>query len=653
VSTLASIPTAVNVRANPQLARLASWWPLVGLLAAFAAVVVVLGALGHPGDAPSGVGRWLQRVPRGLERVTGIPGWAAATVGTSLFGLLLAGIGFYNDVAWHIYLGRDKNLFTAPHTMIVAGLATITGAAGVGIVFASLDRVKTAIRGEWLRVPWSTVPLGVLGCTALAGFPLDDRWHSFYGIDVTMWSPTHLIMIMGAALSPLAAWLVLAEAGVRPSDSGWARVAHTLTAMLVLAGLTAPLGEFAFGVPQYSQLYQPALIALASGIALVAARLVLGPFGALIVAGSSLLFGVGTFVQPRPGAHLVAQRAPALYLAGALAVELAAVAFGTRRRVRFAIGSGVAIATLGLGGEWWWNARAHQPWHGPLALPALLISLLLAPAAAVVGAAYAGAIRSAPAIRSGAPTGEWAATGSTAGAVSGARAASGAAAGAGEAAPTVVPAFAVVAAFVAITLGLMIPLPRRVAPVTATVHLIPAASAGPLFGSEATVQVTLQPAGAADHAWWFQTGAWQGGGLVNAAMKETGPGQWTSEQPVPVGGGWKTLVRLHKGTTMMAVPVFFPADPGINAAEIPAVDRTAPFLNERHYLLREETGGASWYADMVEALIVGIVALWLGSYALAAARVSQRRSIPVSERPGPSGSGNTPSRRPQPASRPA
>src|SRR5260370_1042742 len=83
-----------------------------------------------------------------------------------------------------------------------------------------------------------------------------------------------------------------------------------------------------------------------------------------------------------------------------------------------------------------------------------------------------------------------------------------------------------------------------------------------------------------------------------------------ADQPVPVGGAWKTLVRLHKGTTMMAVPVFFPADPGINAAEIPAVDRTAPFLNERHYLLREETGGASWYADMVEALIVGIVALW-------------------------------------------
>ena len=649
MTLFAGVLGIVNVRANPQLARLASWWPLFGLLAAFAAVVVVLGVLGHPGDAPSPVGRFLQRVPRGLERVTGIPGWAAATVATSLFGLLLAGIGFYNDVAWHIYLGRDKNLFTAPHTMIVLGLATITGAAGLGILSASLDRVKTAIRGEWLRVPWSTVPLGVLGCTALAGFPLDDRWHSFYGIDVTMWSPTHLIMIMGAALSPLAAWLVLAEAGVRPSDSGWARVAHTLTAMLVLAGLTAPLGEFAFGVPQYSQLYHPALIALAAGLALVAARLVLGPFGALIVAVSSLLFGVGTFVQPRPGAHLVAQRAPALYLGGAVAVEMMAVLLGTRRRIRFALGAGIGIATLGLAGEWLWNARAHQPWQGPLAVPALLISLLIAPAAAVVGAAYASAIRSeatgldAARPKAGAPRAAGTAD-ATAGAVRTA---------VRTAVPTAVPAFAAVAALVAITVGLTIPLPRRVAPVTATVHLIPAASAGPLFGSEANVQVTLQPAKAADHAWWFQAGSWQGGGLVNAAMKHTGPGQWTSDHAVPVSGGWKTLVRLHKGTTMMAVPVFFPADPGINAPEIPAVDRTVRFMNERHYLLREETGGAGWFADMAEALIVGIVALWLGSLALAAVRISRRRRVPVGERSGRAGTGMAPSRRSRPAARPA
>ena len=39
-----------------------------------------------------------------------------------------------------------------------------------------------------------------LGFTALGGFPLDDLWHAHYGVDVTMWSPTHLLMILGALL---------------------------------------------------------------------------------------------------------------------------------------------------------------------------------------------------------------------------------------------------------------------------------------------------------------------------------------------------------------------------------------------------------------------------------------------------------------------
>jgi hypothetical protein len=596
----------VNVGANPQLRPLASWWPLVAMLAGYGAVVVTLSVVGHSGDAPSAIGRLLQRVPRGLERVTGIPGWAAATIGTALFGLAMAGVGFYNDVAWHIYLGRDKQLFTAPHTMIVLGLGFITAAAGIGVLFASLDRLDTAIQAQWLRIPWSTVPLAAMGFTALVGFPLDDLWHAFYGIDVTMWSPTHLIMIMGAALSPMAAWLALAEAGVRPSDSAWARGIHTVTAMLVLAGLTAPLGEFAFGVPQFSQLYHPALIAVAAGLALVAARVVLGRGGALLVAVASFVFSIGTFVQPRPGHHLVSQRSPALYLGSAVAVELAALLFGVGRRLRFALAAGIGVGTLGLAVEWAWNAHAHQPWHSSFAVPAVVISVFLGCAAAVVGAGYAGVVQGPIASESSQ--------------VRSVRAA------------------AVVAGFVVIALGLIIPIPRHVAPVTAAVHLVPTPSGGPILGSQANLQVDLQPASAANNTWWFQASSWQGGGLVVADMRRTAPGRWVSARPVPIGGGWKTLMRLHKGTTMMAVPVFFPVDPSV-AAEIPAIDRTTRFANERHYLLREETSGAGWFADIAELLILAIVGLWVSSNAVAGNRIARswRRveGVPRPDRPKP------------------
>ena len=43
---------------------------------------------------------------------------------------------------------------------------------------------------------------GVLICAcgafALLGFPLDDLWHRLFGQDVTLWGPTHLMLIGGA-----------------------------------------------------------------------------------------------------------------------------------------------------------------------------------------------------------------------------------------------------------------------------------------------------------------------------------------------------------------------------------------------------------------------------------------------------------------------
>ena len=43
------------------------------------------------------------------------------------------------------------------------------------------------------------------GLYALIGFPLDDIWHRIFGQDVTLWGPTHLMMIGGAGFSTLSA----------------------------------------------------------------------------------------------------------------------------------------------------------------------------------------------------------------------------------------------------------------------------------------------------------------------------------------------------------------------------------------------------------------------------------------------------------------
>ncbi|MFP5254578.1 MAG: hypothetical protein ACLGI8_01885, partial [Acidimicrobiia bacterium] len=472
---------------------LASWSPLVTLLAAFGVIVV--------GLLVTGRGSALERIPNALERLTGLPGWAATSIGTVMIGLVVAGEGFYSDVAWHIALGRDEELFTAPHTSIVVGLGLIFCSAAFGIAAATATGAEVGFRWGALRVPWSMVPLAALGGAALAGFPLDEVWHAAYGVDVTMWSPTHMIMILGASFAGLACWLVLAEARVAPTDSRWARGAHVVTGWLTLQALAAPQGEFAFGVPQFQQMFHPVLVVLAGAVALTAIRIVHGGGWALgITLGSTVLMNVGLFGDE---GSPIPTREGGLYVASAVAVELAALLVGTAHRVRFAVASGLGVATLGLAGEWIWNRGAFQPWNANLLPDALWFCLVVGVGGALVGTAFGGVV-------------------------------------VGDHPARAVPGRILAGAAAAVVVALVLPLPRSTGDVTAAISLV---EAGP---DAAFVAVELTPADAADDARWFQTISWQGGGLVIAEMEEVGPGRYASDKAIPVTGRGKALVRLHR-----------------------------------------------------------------------------------------------------------
>jgi hypothetical protein len=549
--------------------RLGDWRPLFALLAGFAAVVLGLALSGRrrKGFGPTYV---LPRISECLARITGLPGWVAASVGTASFGLLVAGMGFYNDVAWHVRLGRDKNLFTAPHTAIIIGLFLILTAAVVGTLIARLDGVRIGLNVRDVHVPWSMLALGLLGGAAVFGFPLDDLWHHFYGIDVTMWSPTHLLMILGASFSPLASWLALAEGGVRPSDGGWARGVHVTVAVMTLLGLSSAQGEFAFGVPQFQQLYHPVLIMLAAGIAFTATRIVIGRFWPVVVAVIGFGIGTGNLF----GGQL--SRTAALYVTCAVGVELVAWIFGTRKPLRFAIASGIGLVTVGLAGEWWWNSRAFQPWTTALLPDAVILGAIAAAAAATVGVAF----------------------------------------GAAVCRRRVLPWGTMALAGLAILFSLAWPLPRtNLRGTAAAVHLTPAPG-----GVDVTAR--LDPPDAARGARWFQAMAWQGGGFVAANMKQQSRGVYASEHAVPVGARWKTVLRIQKGTAMASVPVWFPQDTAIGKPEIPAVDRTMSFALEQRYLLREQHAGAGWFAPLIFATLAFIALLWIGAFVLAARHVS-------------------------------
>src|SRR2546423_1219411 len=167
---------------------------------------------------------FFKMISAGLERVTGYPGWAMAGGLSGLWSLGTAVVGLYWDVAWHIDFGRDKQLFTPPHTMIVIGLAGIIYTACIAVVFATLDDAPVGIRIQDVRIPYSAIPMAALGLGALGSFPLDALWHQAYGLDVTLWRPTHLMMVGGRGLAPsvrLGPWLVSVRLkagapGIRP-----------------------------------------------------------------------------------------------------------------------------------------------------------------------------------------------------------------------------------------------------------------------------------------------------------------------------------------------------------------------------------------------------------------------------------------------------
>jgi hypothetical protein len=565
--------------ARGELARLADWRPLIALLAAYAGAVVALAAYGR--------GPWslhpralARKISDGLERLTGIPGWAAAMVGTSTFGLLVAGMGFYNDVHWHVSLGRDKELFTAPHTAIVIGLATILGSAFIGEFFAEATKANVGLRAFGFRIPYSALAMGLLGFCALSGFPIDDIWHRMYGIDVTMWSPSHLLMIVGASLSPLASWLALGEAGVRPSDSKWAGGVHIAVGSFALLGLSSVQGEFEFGVPQFQQLYHPVLYALAAGFALTAMALVVRRWWALlVVAGIGVFLGTGMgFSSSGEGAP----RSSSLYVVAAIAVAAVTHFVGTERRLRFAVASGLAVGTVGLAGEWLWSQGGYQPWTSALLPEAPVYAIVVAIAAAVLAVAFASAVRREP---------------------------------------IAIPGRALALAGVVLLLGLALPLPRPGLDARAAIDLERA-------DDGVKVHARVSPPEAAADARWFQVIAWQGNGFRSADMLTTGtPGEYVSEKAVPVSGSWKTLLRLHKGAAMVAIPIWLPADPEIGASEVAAVDRTAPFLTEQRYLLREQKGGAPWLALGVYIILAAIASAWIVSFVLAARSISAKRPV--------------------------
>jgi hypothetical protein len=555
----------------------------------------------------AGRARGFERLVGFAERASGLPGWAAIPTAVSALALETALVGMYWDIALHIDEGRDAGPLANPaHYLILAGLFGVFAAGVLAMAMPRGEPGAAAVSVGWgWRAPVGGVLMAACGAFALAGFPLDDVWHRLFGQDVTLWGPTHLMLIGGAGMT-LIAQAVLLQEGLRsrpPRPGGAGRGVFARYAVLrqvalmggLLIGLSTFQAEFDFGVPQFRAVLQPALIALAAGVALVAARVWIGAGAAL---GAAVFFlavrgAVSLLVGP-----VLGETTPSLplYFGEALAVEAAALLLARRGPLAFGAAGGLLVGTAGFATEWGWTQVAFRlPWEGPLLAEGLALAVVAGTAGGVLGALIGTALR-------------------------------------GELPrPVVTRAAAAVASLALVAVladGLYETAPP---PVRAALTLAPAAETG-----GADVGVRLDPAAAADDATWLQVTAWQGGGrLVADPLVPDGTGGWRTTRPIPVDGDWKVQLRLQTGRNVIGVPVRLPADPAIPADEVPAAARVKrAFVPDRTLLQRERKADVpGWLWGGASVLVLGLALAFLGALAWGLGRVARRERPPVGHRP--------------------
>lgn len=552
--------------------------------------------------------QWLTRIADKFGEKFHRPNWVALPVLVFTTSIICALFGFIWDVSWHIGNGRDPGPLANPaHYFIIIGLFGIfvAGMLAVVLPFDKPGPAAVRITNSW-HAPVGGVLMAGCGLYAMIGFPLDDIWHRIFGQDVTLWGPTHLMMIGGACFS-LFSVLMLEREGEAHDAAKAGEVFHgafiTFLRYLSFGGLFIGLSvyqiEFDFGVPQFRLVFQPMLIAAAAALAAVAARITMGRGAAVIAAlfAIALRGAVALLVGPILGAPI--NWFP-LYLGPALVVELVALTPLIKRPIAFGAVSGLAVATVGLWLESLWiGAVYHYPWPTRMWGEALAMSVPVAVLTGVCGAMF-GMVLTAqrlPSRRLGI-----AAVGLT-----------------------------VLVIGAAVANGLHIVVPQQN---TATVTLTDEPS--PPGQRMASADVQLTPAGmVSDDPAWLTILSWQGRmenhrGLVIDRLAKVGPGHYRSTQPVPVWGSWKTLLRVQDGYTLTAVPIYEPADDAIPAPEVPALaSSTRPFVLEVTILQRERDQSAPAWLFTAGGIVVLVLTLMvISALTWGAGRLNNAESAP-------------------------
>jgi hypothetical protein len=562
--------------------------------------------LGHR----SGRTQILQRLADHGEKASGLPGWVAFPSAVATVSLLTALFGMYWDISVHIDNGRDAGPLANPaHYFILAGLFGIFSAGFFAMVLPKEKPSGVAVRigREWWA-PLGGVLICACGAFSLIGFPLDDIWHRLFGQDVTLWGPTHLMLIGGAAMT-LVGIAVLSIEGMRANAAAEVPIrelVHTRLARAIaltgglMLGLSTFQAEFDFGVPQFQLIFQPMMLMIAAGVGLVLARVYAGAGAALGAAVFFILLRGGLSLLVGPVLGETTPHFP-LYLAEALVVEAVALFVSTKRPLAFGLASGVGIGTVGLAAEWAWSHLwMPLPWPDAVFPEAALLGFAAAVAGSTIGA-WIGTHLSPEPLAERSPLLRRAAVCS------------------------------------AVIVGALVGYGLYTSPQGGVSAQVALHEVGGSAGREVEATVRMTPPDAAADAEWFDVTAWQGGGLVVDPLEPLDDGVYRTTEPIPVHGNWKAMIRLHEGNSLTALPIYLPRDTAIPVGEVPAPAHfTRSFGSEHKLLQREQKGGSPVLVVLAYSVVAAITLSLLALLAWALHRLAvgmqpspQRRRLRV------------------------
>ena len=179
-------------------------------------------------------------------------------------------IGGYWDVAWHQTIGRDT-FWTPAHLAIqlCAALGGLTSgflilSTTFGHSSAALQRRAASVKIWGFRGPIGAFIAAWGGFAMITSAPFDNWWHNAYGLDVTILSPPHVLLMSGSIAIDIGTLILIGGAMNRSQGDSRAKFRRLF---LYVGGIIVMHGCFLITEYTVSQALHSAIAYLAVSLA--------------------------------------------------------------------------------------------------------------------------------------------------------------------------------------------------------------------------------------------------------------------------------------------------------------------------------------------------------------------------------------------------